>query len=162
MIVRRRRPAALSRGGQAGFTLIEVMIAVLVMGLGLLGFAMLQTMNVRFTKSAQQRTVAVMLAYEVIDMMRLQRSDSGLGAYNSVTFDSFKDVTTGNCARDENADIANNIARWKCEVRTGLPEGEANIALNRNTGSVTVQIRWGDSNWDADDPDTTFRVDGRI
>ena len=56
------RQPAFARRHSVGFTLIEVMIAILVLGVGLLGFALLQTMSVRFTKSAQQRTVATTLA----------------------------------------------------------------------------------------------------
>ena len=148
---------------QAGFTLIEVMIAILVLGVGLLGFALLQTMSVRFTKSAQQRTVATNLAYEVIDLMRIQRSDPGLGAYNSITYASFGDVDAGACDRAAAATAAANIERWKCEVKTALPDGAANVQL-QGDGSVTVSVRWGDSHWeeDNDDVNTTFTVSTRI
>ena len=148
---------------QRGFTLIEVMIAILVLGVGLLGFALLQTMNVRFTKSAQQRTVATSLAYEVIDMMRIQRSDSGLGAYNQITYDSFGAVTPGTCSRPAAATAAANITRWKCEVRTALPDGPAEVVLSAD-GNVTVNVRWGDAHWseDAGDVNTTFTLVSRL
>lgn len=156
-----RGQSAASR--QRGFTLIEVMIAVLVLGIGLLGFALLQTMNVRFTKSAQQRTVATALAYEVIDMMRMQRSDAGLGAYNQITFGSFGAVTPGVCARPAAADIATNITRWKCEIRNALPDGAAEVDLSAD-GNVTVNVRWGDAQWaeDANDVNTTFTLVSRL
>ena len=158
----RRRPEPAPRR-QRGFTLIEVMIAILVLGIGLLGFALLQTMNVRFTKSAQQRTVATSLAYEVIDMMRMQRSDSGLGAYNQITFDSFDAVVPDTCDRPAAADTAANIARWKCQVRTALPDGAAAVALQAD-GNVRVDVRWGDAHWeeDADDVNTTFTLESRL
>lgn len=46
------------------------MIAVLVLGVGLLGLALLQTMNVRFVQSANFRTQATNLGYEVLDQVR--------------------------------------------------------------------------------------------
>jgi len=142
-----RRIYSSTRPGQSGFTLIEVLIAILVLAFGLLGFALLQTMNVRFTKSAQERTVATNLAYEVVDLMRMQRS---LGSYyNAITFDSFAGVVvpeTGGCARDEEAPPTANIDRWKCEVKAALPEGAALVELAPD-GFVEVTVRWGDENW---------------
>lgn len=157
----RRGQSAASR--QHGFTLIEVMIAVLVLGIGLLGFALLQTMNVRFTKSAQQRTVATALAYEVIDMMRMQRSDAGLGAYNQITYASFGALAPGACDRPTAATTASNITRWKCEIRNALPDGAAEVDLSAD-GNVTVNVRWGDAQWseDADDVNTTFALVSRL
>lgn len=151
------------RTRQGGFSLIEVMVAILVLGIGLLGFALLQTMNVRFTKSAQQRTVATALAYEVLDMMRMQRGDAGLGAYNSITYASFGSVDTGDCDRDSDASTSANIDRWKCQVRTALPDGRAAVSL-QGDGTVTVNVRWGDAYWleDASAVDTTFTLRSRI
>lgn len=155
----------LSRGAgrQRGFTLIEVMIAILVLGVGLLGFALLQTMNVRFTKSAQQRTVATTLAYEVIDLMRIQRAAGNLGAYNAITFDAFEGIDTGDCPRDEEADTDANIERWMCQVRTALPDGAAQVVLDGG-GNVQVTIRWGDAHWSADEEtvNTTFNLTSAI
>ena len=79
-----RRPG---RGKAAGFSLIEVMVAVLVLGVGLLGFALLQTMSVRFTQSANQRTQATNLAYDMLDQMRANRIAAGqyVGNYAAAT-----------------------------------------------------------------------------
>ena len=44
------------RSSVGGFSLLEVLIALVVLGFGLLGYALLQTMNLRFTQSANQRT----------------------------------------------------------------------------------------------------------
>ena len=141
-----RRVYSRARLNQSGFTLIEVLIAILVLAFGLLGFALLQTMNVRFTKSAQERTVATNLAYEIVDLMRMQRS---LGSYyNAITVASFAGVNppdTG-CVRAELAPPSVNIDRWKCEVRAALPEGAAEVDLEAD-GTVEVTVQWGDENW---------------
>lgn len=139
------------------------MIAILIMGVGLLAMALLQTMNVRFTKSSQQRTVATTLAYEVIDMMRLQSGDGGLIDYGKIAFSDFSSVTPGNCARGTTAGIAENIARWKCEVRTALPDGAAQVSLS-NTGLVTVTIKWGDVTWarGSESAETQFSITSQI
>lgn len=148
---------------QAGFTLIEVMIAVLILGFGLLAFGLLQTMNVRFTKSAQQRTIASNLAYEVVDLMRTQRSDSGLYAYSAIDYASFAGVAEGDCASATDASIANNIARWKCQVKNSLPEGAAAVELESD-GNVTVTLRWGDAPWEtvAAKKNSSFTLRSRI
>lgn len=130
----------------SGFTMIEVLIAILVLAFGLLGFAFLQTMNVRFTKSAEQRTVATNLAYELVDMMRSQRSLAFY--YNRITPASFDSVVvppTG-CARPVAATPAANIIRWRCEVRAALPGGHADVDLEAD-GTLNVEVSWGDDNW---------------
>ncbi len=146
----KRRHIPFSRRRQSGFTLIEVMIAILVLAFGLLGFALLQTMNVRFTKSAQQRTVATNLAYELVDVMRSQRSQASF--YNGITYGSFAAVTppASGCARVAAATPAANITRWKCEVRKALPGGDAEVRLLAD-GRVSVVVRWGDANWQTDE-----------
>jgi type IV pilus assembly protein PilV len=52
---------------------MEVMIAIIVLAFGLLGFALLQTMNVRFVQSANYRTQATNLAYDLTEQMRSNR-----------------------------------------------------------------------------------------
>jgi type IV pilus assembly protein PilV len=70
--MKRKHPRRL-RAAPGGFTLIEVLVAIVVLAFGLLGFALLQTMSVRFTQSANYRTQATNLAYDLIDQMRANR-----------------------------------------------------------------------------------------
>ncbi|MGB5298560.1 MAG: type IV pilus modification protein PilV, partial [Thiogranum sp.] len=54
----------------AGFTLIEVMVAVLVMSIGLLGLASLQATSLRFNNDSSAQTQATYLANDMVDRMR--------------------------------------------------------------------------------------------
>jgi type IV pilus assembly protein PilV len=55
---------------QHGFTLLEVLIALVVLSIGLLGLAGLQTVSLRNTGVSTSRTVATQLAYDIADRMR--------------------------------------------------------------------------------------------
>ncbi|MBW8811741.1 MAG: type IV pilus modification protein PilV, partial [Lysobacter sp.] len=56
-----------------GLSLIEVLVAVLVLGLGLLGLAMLQATNLRLAQSSNQRTIATNLSSDLLDDIRSNR-----------------------------------------------------------------------------------------
>lgn len=152
-----RRKLAL-RSRSHGFSLLEVLIAIIVLAFGLLGFALLQTANVRFVQSANYRTQATNLAYDLLDQMRSNRFQSAW--YTDATF-SANTVTVSGCSRPLGADLAitSNITRWKCQVVQALGEGASATVLNAN-GQVTVGISWGDQRWDASNPDakTTFTL----
>jgi type IV pilus assembly protein PilV len=66
---------------QRGFSLIEVLIALLVLSVGLLGLAMLQIQGFRFNTNSYQRTQATMLANDIIDRIRANKAGSDAGAY---------------------------------------------------------------------------------
>ena len=53
-----------------GFTLIEVLIAMIVLAVGLLGLAGLQATSLRNNQSAYNRIKATQLAYDIADRMR--------------------------------------------------------------------------------------------
>ena len=59
---------------QRGAGLLEVLIAVLVMGIGLLGIAALQATALRNAQSSMERSQAVVQAYAILDSMRLCRA----------------------------------------------------------------------------------------
>ncbi|MBS7458015.1 type IV pilus modification protein PilV [Coralloluteibacterium stylophorae] len=80
------RRAAAARGpgraGQRGVGLIEVLIAVLVLGVGLLGIAALQALALRNNQDALARSQAVIQTYAILDLMRADREAALAGAYN--------------------------------------------------------------------------------
>jgi len=151
---------------QRGFSLIEVMIALLVLALGLLGLAFLQVLNVRYTNSAQHRTMATNLASEVMDMMR--SNPRHLVVYNRLTEDSFAGVTvpaTGcSSAAEDAATALNNITRWRCDVVSQLPGGRGSVQVVENPAGrfiATVTVTWADNVGRTDDA-ASGGVEGRL
>lgn len=156
-VIRRSVPA--SRRSAGGFSLIEVLVALVVLAIGLLGVALMQIMSLRFTQSANQRTIATNLAYELIDMARANRVLSSAYVANYAAFGN--PTTTAGCARAATADPADNITRWRCEVRASLPGGEAQVTMPGN-GVIRVDMRWTDAHWDVANQQTEFSVESRL
>ena len=131
------------RGRQRGFTLIEVMVAVLILGFGLLGFALLQTMNVRFVQSANFRTQATNLSYEMLDQIRANRISlrSYAGDYVAMTDDS-------DCVspRGDNLTPADFRKDWQCRMGKALG-GHATASVVVNGNVVNVTMTWDDERW---------------
>ncbi|WP_202841087.1 type IV pilus modification protein PilV [Luteimonas saliphila] len=132
-----RRP-----GRQSGFSMIEVLIALVVLAFGLLGLALMQTLNLRYTQSAQQRTLAVNLASELLDTMRTNRSQLAVYAMGVSDFDTVSAV--GGCPTYNPATAAANIERWQCEVKETLgPDAYADVDVT-NAPTVSVTVHWTD------------------
>lgn len=137
-----------------GFTLIEVMIAVLVLGVGLLGFALLQTMNVRFAQSANFRTQATNLSYEMLDQVRVNRiaRNAYRGDYAALTSDAdcISPRGTGLSASDF-------TKAWSCRMGKALG-GDATAKVVVNGDVVEVEIIWEDERWVATGVDGKLKV----
>jgi type IV pilus assembly protein PilV len=62
-------PQALPRS-QAGMTLIEVLVTVMILAIGLLGAAVIQLNALKFTDSSRMTSQASFIAYDMLDRMR--------------------------------------------------------------------------------------------
>ena len=69
--------------GARGFTLIEVLIAILITAIGVLGIAGLQAYTLKSTHGSNLRSVATRQAYEITDSMRANKTALDLGNYNN-------------------------------------------------------------------------------
>lgn len=132
-----------------GFSLIEVMIAILVLGVGLLGFALLQTMSVRFTQSANQRTQATNLAMDMLDQMRVNRLAAAQYAGNYTA-----NTTLSNCTPSGAVSSSAYKTVWQCRMGMALGGG-ASAVVTYNAGQANVAITWADQRWDDADSDGT-------
>lgn len=79
---------------QRGFTLLEVLIAILVFSIGLLGVAGLMVLSVRTNHSAFLRTQASFLAESMADRMR---TNLGYVAEYNGTYNASTATGTANC-----------------------------------------------------------------
>jgi type IV pilus assembly protein PilV len=122
---------------QRGVTLLEVLITIVVLSIGLLGYAGLQTMSLKNNTSAFQRTQATLLTYDIVDRIRANMPNLARYEVDWGSNGSYPDVMV-----------------WKNNVAAALPNGDAKIeppALG--SGVITITIRW-DDNRDGSDPIT--------
>lgn len=141
---RGRTRAGRSGNAQGGFSLIEVLISMLVIGFGLLGLAMMQTLSVRFAQSANYRTQATNLAYDLLDQIRANRALSA--QFAQINEASFASTTGKSCSRvvDKYVVPEESATRWKCQVRATLGGG-AHAVVTRSGTQTTVTISWSDA-----------------
>lgn len=126
----------------AGFTMIEVLVAVLVISIALLGLASLQAQGLNNNYSAYNRTQAALLAGDMADRIRANPTEAAnpTGQYNFV---SGPTTDPGCLAAPCNVtEIAqHDIFVWYDALNNNL-NGTGNIVRN---GSVyTVTVMWDD------------------
>lgn len=138
---RRLSRGATSLRTQRGLSLIEVLMAVLVLGLGLLGLAMLQTTNLRLSQSANQRTIATNLSSDLLDDIRSNRL---LAAKYSGTYLASSSAANASCARIDKVTPDDRKAAFTCRMREALGEsGKAVVEVNPDK-TVSIVITWDD------------------
>src|SRR5690554_3660743 len=73
---------------QAGISLIEVLVTVVVLAIGLLGLSALQIVSLKNNQSAMERSMAVVQSYAVIEAIRADVGSAELGLFNIGLTDS--------------------------------------------------------------------------
>lgn len=128
-----------SRSTLWGFSLIEVLVALAVLSIGLLGLAALQTTGLKFNHQSYERTQAVLQAYDIIDRMRANKSGTGgtiNTAYNSVALGNLPTIsqyctTASTCTGDQLALF--DIRSWNATNASVLSEGRGAICKGNFT-----------------------------
>jgi type IV pilus assembly protein PilV len=92
-------PALPTPSLQSGVGLIEVLIAVLVLSIGLLGVAALQDRALGNNSSAMAQSMAAMATYSILDALRADRANALAGSYNLTVTGGSCPTTTGTVAQ---------------------------------------------------------------
>ena len=134
------------RNKQQGFTLLEVLIALLVLSIGLLGLAALQTTGLRSNEMASMRTTSTMLAYDISDRMRANAQGIIDGDYvidTGAVAGTVTDCTSNDCTTSQLANY--DLSQWKTAVAT-LPGGLADITQDAGPPLThTITVRWDEN-----------------
>jgi type IV pilus assembly protein PilV len=131
---------------QSGSTMIEVLVAVLIISIGLLGIAGTQTLGLANSQSALHRSYAAQLSYELADAMRL--SPNNLAAYDGFATNPAADVAlNADCSAFNAGCTAANmvtefLAGWERRIEGSLPDGQASVDLIDDL--YVVNIQWKD------------------
>lgn len=120
----------LTRSNRAsGFSMVEVLISVFILAIGLLGLLNLQMTSLKNNHSAQLRTTATVLAYDMLERIRANKT-----ADYALTMSA-----TPSGATTKDADLV----EWISEISSALPSGDGSISYSGNI--ITVTIQWDDS-----------------
>ena len=142
---------------QSGFTLLEILVALLVLAIGLLGLAGLMTSSMRNNLSASHRTQATWQAYDIIDRMRANRAVATAGGY--VT--ALGAAAVCSAAVPAGTVAQQDIAAWKNQIACALPAGDGSIAVNA-AREATIVVQWNDSRGTLGGVTQTFRVSTQL
>lgn len=114
---------------QHGATLIEVLISLLILAVGLLGMAGLQTVSLRNTQSAYLRTQATVLSGDIVERIRANLQGVEAGSYhnNPGTVEDSCNTIDG-CSTVAMA--GNDIAEWKTALAINLPAGAGTVCTD--------------------------------
>jgi type IV pilus assembly protein PilV len=130
-----------------GVSLVEAMVAVLIFGVGLIGVASMQINGLRFNRDAFLRSQATVLAYEVIEQMRIDRGRAVDDSVYSASYGAAAGDVVCNAASSAAASVK---ACWQVYLRDQLPSGALVVSSpsGADGNAFTVTITWSDS-WKA-------------
>lgn len=147
---------------QKGFTLLESMVALLILSVGLLGVAGLQSLGLKMNSDAMQRTQASILAYDIAEKLRMDPDESydSSSAYFT-TFDA-SELVEGAVCDETSVTVSSTINCWKVFLDKGnIPTGKVTISAQGDenypqlcpdagnaleSDEIGVEIQWSD-NW---------------
>jgi type IV pilus assembly protein PilV len=126
------------RRGQAGVSMIEFLVALIIFAFGTLGLAGLQTQALAYSQGSLYRSQATTLTDDILDRMRTDRANAKAGAWDTVLTADYSTFTGTSIADSDRYE-------WKQQVKDLLPSGQASIAYDGVTKIVTITIQWDDS-----------------
>ncbi len=133
-----------------GFTIVEVLVAMIILAIGVLGLGLMQISSLQNTRGGQMRSQATLLAYDIIDSMRANIPAVTAGHYNSANRTGYAGPSQcygaeSNCS---DQDMANaDLDRWRTSLRLNLPPagwGTVTTTDAVDTSVVSVTVNWTD------------------
>jgi len=135
---------------QRGITLVESLVALVVLSVGMLGIAGLYISSLKAGRSALVRTQAVALATDIADRIRANRA--GLGGYNTASYADAPAIKTaclgGDCTPAVLAE--DDLGRWQAMIQLLMPsDAKGTVAFEDVAAPApdryTITISWRES-----------------
>lgn len=135
------------RHNQKGVGLMEVLVALLVLAIGVLGFVALQYRAVEASSEGENRIQAINLARDLAEKIRVNRE--AIGTYQTVT--ARTDITalptpncfTANCSATEKAAFDASLVKLSAQ-NMGMTMNMLNCPGVAN-GRRCIYVAWGDT-----------------
>jgi len=127
----------------AGFTLVEVMVAMVIFSVGLLGLAGLQSLGVQNNQTAFFRTIAMQQAYNMGDRMRNNISGVIANQYDALdeNIPTLRDCLTAACTPNDLAQF--DHFEWNTNNAAELPDGQGTVTALGNDRFL-ICVMWNE------------------
>lgn len=141
--------------GQRGITMVESMVALVVLSVGMLGIAGLHLASLKTGRTALIRTQAVNLVNDMVD--RIRANPRARDAYDTSDYAgalaTHDCVTVANCSSDQLAE--DDLARWLVQVAATLPAAAADVnftaaVANGRPDTYAVGVSWREAGEEQD------------
>jgi type IV pilus assembly protein PilV len=131
----RHSGSAASLHAQRGFSIIEVLVAAIILSIGMLGLAGLQMRTLRNNQSALERGIAVVETHAIADALRGDRINATNGLW---------DIALADPAPAAGTFAETVVAGWRANLITELGP-DATGAIDCNGSLCVITIQWDDS-----------------
>lgn len=152
-----------------GFTLIEVLVAILILAVGLMGLSAMQLTSLKVNQGAYYRSQASILASDILDRMRANRDAFESGEYDSLdTSGSVPSaqgcISSTGCTRTQLA--SQDFYEWSAyfedleglgnDYQPFIPGAVGTVEVDADN-NATVTISWGQEGWGDDGSGKTVK-----
>ncbi|AHK79224.1 pilus assembly protein PilV [Ectothiorhodospira haloalkaliphila] len=139
---------------QTGFSLIEALVALLVLSVGLLGLAGLQLLGMQSSHSAYQRTVASVIAADAGERLWIKLAEEG-GELTQADVQAVRDDWRDHWQHQAGADADGNYP-------VSLPGmSDASITCD-NDNVCLISVRWSEGRFDEPGDESQFEYRVRL
>lgn len=127
---------------QFGFSMVEVLVAIVVLSFGLLGLAGLQADGLRSNNDAYIKSQATLLAYDMLDRMRANMQGVENGFYDNLFSSTPSDpgcVSSG-CTIQQMSQ--HDAYEWSQKIAELLPGGQGLVSGSGSGSIFTITVMW--------------------
>lgn len=141
-----------SMRSEEGSSLIEVVVALFVLAVGMLGVLSMQVKSMQFNQSAYYYSQAVYLANEILESMRSNRSvaNTYLIELDENTPTASKDCSGAGVTCTPAELRTYNVSQWRQNIASTLSSGKSSIQRSGDFYAITVQFDDSRSEMDGD------------
>lgn len=147
-----------ARARHSGFSLVEVLVALLVFSVGLLGIAKMEAMALATTATSSRRSIAALEAASLGNTMHLDRGFWGSGLASGIVINvsgsTVSNLPGGSSTTDCSAAAApcsnvllatSDLNAWATNLAQVLPNDVATVQCNTSTPlECSIQVQWSE------------------
>ena len=152
--------SARARTDQAGFSLVEVLVTIVILSVGMLGSAGMQTAALQANAQTRRQVVATSLASELAEAMRGNHRvalntdaannpyliEHSSGPLVAPPVDCMVDVCSGNTDAQRLSNAQWQVHEWMSRIQSELPSPRVRICFDSTPFHTTT----GKAEWDCD------------